>query len=214
MKNTESAGSSKRGESVESIKFVVSNSEYEDAAYAMFQGGQGLSKIGHVNKEAQMLYINSGDEDYAIANMPEGTCEFSLNFKAATMGKYRLSAEAKGMFGYIHLIDKKTGENVDMLVEDEYIFISSPTDSEDRFIVRLSSSPSNGMDYEMFAYQIGNEIVVSGVGTLQMYDMTGRLLKEDRMNGFYKINTSDMVKGAYVLRVLGDSVKTQKIVVK
>ena len=53
------------------------------------------------------------------------------------MGKYTLSYKAKGNFSYLHVVDRLTGNDVDMLLEGEYSFIAAPGDNENRFIVVL-----------------------------------------------------------------------------
>ena len=79
------------------------------------------------------------------------------------MGKYTISYKAEGLFSYLHIIDRLSGEDVDMLVEDEYSFIASPNDSDNRFIVKLAYNPGNtASNNDIFAYQSGSDIVVTG----------------------------------------------------
>ena len=194
----------------DNIKFMVANSQYEDAAYALFDKGFGLSKINHRNADIPMLYINQEDTDYAIATMSDDTKSFNLNFKAMTTGKYTLSYKADGNFSYLHVIDRLTGEDVDMLLEGEYSFIASPIDSENRFIVRLEySAGSEISESSIFAYQSGNDIIVNGEGELQIFDMMGRRVLTQYVSGVETINLQ--LNGVYIFRL---NEKTQKIVVK
>lgn len=197
----------------DNLQFIVSNNEYQDVAYAKFSKGYGLNKISHRNSEVPMLYIPQNGERYAIAMMSDNTEMFALNFKAATMGRYTLSYKAEGEFSYLHVIDRLTGDDVDMLLEGEYSFTASPKDNESRFIVRLAYKPDYSNEgNEMFVYQNGDEILVSGEGELQVFDATGRLVRNMSINGAKSLNIS--TQGVYIFRLVGNEVKTQKIVVR
>ena len=197
----------------DNLQFIVSNNEYQDVAYAKFSKGYGLNKISHRNSEVPMLYIPQNGERYAIAMMSDNTEMFALNFKAATMGRYTLSYKAEGEFSYLHVIDRLTGDYVDMLLEGEYSFTASPKDNESRFIVRLAYKPDYSNEgNEVFIYQNGDEILVSGEGELQVFDATGRLVRNMSINGAKSLNIS--TQGVYIFRLVGNEVKTQKIVVR
>ena len=192
-----------------SVMFAVANEQFKDVAYAMFSDGVGLNKIEHYNPEIQMLYINRGDDNYAIAMMAKGTQSFNLNFKAMTTGKYTLSYKADGSLNYLHVIDRLTGKDVDMLLEGEYSFIASSKDKENRFIVRLNYSESSDIS-ETFAYQSGNDIIVSGEGELQVFDVTGRLVATQQVTGI-KTVAKPSPSGVYIFRL---NEKVQKIVIE
>ena len=116
------------------------------------------------------------------------------------------------MFDYLHLIDRMTGEDVDMLIDDEYSFISSSNDDAERFIVKLSYNEGSEAADEVFAYQSGSDLIINGDGELQVFDVTGRMMMNLSVNGNQRIN--GLSQGVYVLRLLGEDVKTQKIVVR
>ena len=195
------------------IQFTVANSQYEDVTYALFSKGNGLTKINHRNANIPMLYINQNDKDYAIANFSDNTKLFNLNFKAMTTGKYTLSYNTTGEYNYLHVIDRLTGADVDMLLEGEYSFIATPSDNTNRFIVRLEYMPnySEG-NTEIFAFQNGNEVLVSGLGELQIFDVTGRSVMTTTISDAESINLS--ASGVYIFRLVGNEVKTQKILVR
>jgi hypothetical protein len=196
----------------DNIRFSVANEQFEDVAYAWFDKGYGLNKIAHRNPKAPMLYIPQVGKNYATAIMNDDIKVFGLSFKAMTTGKYTISAKALGNFSYIHLIDRLTGEDVDLLLED-YSFIGSPMDSDARFIVKLTYMPSYSTEgNDNFAYQTGSEILVSGEGELQIFDVTGRKVMTTTINGVEAI--SGLQQGVYIFRVIGETQKTQKIVVR
>ena len=99
------------------------------------------------------------------------TTMFPLNFKAKTMGSYTIICNPEGDFSYLHLFDKLTRKDVDLLLEKEYNFIGAPTDNDDRFVIYLESSDNSGVS-DVFAYQNGSDIIIKGKGTLQVFDKT------------------------------------------
>lgn len=201
------ATSAKARSNNDNIMFTVANSQYSDVTYALFDEGHGLTKIDHRNAEVPMLYIPKNDENLAIATLSDNTKVFPLNFKAKAMGSYTISCNHEGDFKYLHLIDRLAGKDVDMLVEGEYSFIGAPSDSEARFIVKLEYSENS--ENSTFAYQNGNDIIVSGEGELQVFDVMGRMVANQHINGVQVINT--MPHGVYIFRLDGMS---QKIVVR
>ena len=206
--NETTSGASKDAENL--IKFTVSNSNYEDVAYAIIKDGKGLNKIEHRNEDVQMLYIHNNDEDFAVADIDEATTTFDLNFKAATTGSYTLKIDADGDFSYLHIIDKLAGKDVDMLAENNYSFIGSPADPVERFVVVLENNAAS--DNATFAYQSDNDIIVSGEGTLQIFDVTGRLVSTQNLHGVETLRKPS--PGVYIFRLLGNEIKTQKIIIK
>ena len=207
MTNT-TANGAKRGN--EFIKFIIANSQYEDVAYAMFENEEkGLNKINHRNASIPMLYIAQNEENYAIATMSEETQSFNLNFKAMTTGQYTLSYKAEGNYDYLHVIDRMTGEDVDMLLDGEYSFIASPSDNDARFIVKLGYNANNNAENDIFAYQDGSDIIVNGEGELQVFDVTGRMVMNQHVNGVQTVNVK--ANGVYIFK-LNENV--QKIVVR
>lgn len=198
----------------DNIMFAVSNSNYEDVAYAVFKKGHGLNKIEHRNEDIQMLYVQQNGEDFAIANIDENVQMFNLNFRAATTGKYTLKVKPTGDFRYLHLIDNLTGYDVDLLLEDGYSFIASLKDKENRFIVKFRRDDACiASNDEIFAYHNGNEIVVDGKGELQIFDIMGRLVVTRHVNGVETVE-KPYQSGVYILRLVGEETRIQKIIVK
>ena len=211
--NTPNADAGKTNQ--DNIVFKVANSQYEDVTCAMFDKGEGINKINHRNEDIPMIYIPQNGKNYALAMFSDFTEAFELSFKAATTGVYTLSYTSKGEFNYLHVIDRLTGADIDMLLDGEYKFIGTPSDTENRFIVRLAYMPDySGGNNDIFAFQSGSEIYVSGEGELQIFDVTGRFVMSERINGATSISADALSKGVYVLRIVGSEIKTQKIVVR
>ena len=113
-------------------------------------------------------------------------------------------------FNYLHLIDLLTGEDIDLLANNSYEFVGSPRDNENRFVVKFSENAGN----DIFAYQNNNDIIVNGEGMLQVYDVMGRFVGNYEVNGNEHISASNFSTGVYIFRLIGNEVKTQKIVVR
>lgn len=208
MTNTISKGSSKAGKN--SVSFTVANGKYEDVAYAMIDKGSGLNKIEHLNENIPMVYIRHNDEDYAVAVLNEATRAFNLCFQTNTTGRYTLKVKVDGEFRYLHLLDCITGEDIDLLKDNEYSFIASNVDDENRFVVLLGDN--TGAD-DSFAFQNGDDLIISGNGELQIFDVAGRMVSRQMVNGVEIVRTPYRT-GVYILRLVGSEIKTQKIVVK
>ncbi len=186
--------------------FSLSNDVYSDVAYAMFADGEGLPKISHLNPEAPMLSIDG----YAIAMLEQGVERFPLSVSG--QGKYTLALKENSADAtYLHLIDRATGRDIDLLATPEYTFTANG--QADRFEVRLMP----GMDENgnvNFVYIDGTRLIVDGEGELQVFDVMGRQLGSAQVAGTATLDRSALgivSAGVYVMRLGGNS---QKIVVK
>ena len=193
----------------DNIWFTVKNNEFIDKACVEFKEGRGLNKMAHYNENAPMLYVKHNGENFASVDMPDNTKTINLCFKATEFGYNTMSLKANGNFSYLHLIDRLTGEDVDMLLEGEYSFMASPTDNPERFIVKLEYSEGSETSDSSFAYQNGSDIIVNGEGELQVFDVMGRLMMQKNINGVQTVNVC--AQGVYILK-LND--KVQKVVVR
>ena len=198
----------KRGNSEIALNIIGSNNNVIDRAIVRLNEGYTLEKFT-LNEDDTKIYIPQADADYAIVcSNGEGT--MPVNFKAKEMGKYTISVETEGIdINYLHLIDRLTGEDVNLLIDNSYSFIASNNDNESRFILSFNENAYNAN--EAFAFQNGSDIIVNGNGTLQVFDATGRMVMNTTINGMQTVN---MPNGVYVLRMIGETVNTQKIVVR
>ena len=116
---------------------------------------------------------------------------------------------------YLHLIDNKTGADVDLLTKPSYSFEAKTTDYASRF--KLVFAQGSSVDDDSFAFMRDGHLVVFGIegqSTLQLIDMTGRIVSSDAFNGSYD-KQLNLVPGVFVIRLVnGENVKSQKIVVK
>ena len=185
--------------------------------------GEGTN-LGHLDlmADANRLYIPLNGKDMAVVcSEPAG--EMPLNFEVSENGTYTLSFEnaTEGLM-YCHLIDNLTGADVDLLATStdsvaEYTFEAKTTDYASRFKVVFASvcEDANG-DSETFAFNSnGNWIILNeGRATLQVVDLTGRVLRSETINGSVQTQINQP-SGLYLIRLLnGDDVKVQKVVVR
>ena len=137
-----------------------------------------------------------------------------VSFKASRMGNYTISVNIENLdIDYLHLIDNFTGKDIDLLIEPQYTFVGASDDNESRFRLVFDKS-ANVNNSEIFAYQNGNEIIVSGNGTLQIFDVIGRMVATQPINGVETMYTTSLQTGVYIFRLLGESPRIQKIVVR
>ena len=190
---------------------VSDNNGNGDLARIRFGQGHGLTKY-MINPENTKIYFPMDNADYAVV-YAENMGEMPVNFKASANGTYTLSFTNHNVeFGYLHLIDNMNGNDVDLLANPSYSFEASTTDYASRF--KLVFATGNADD--SFAFFSNGSFVISNEGnaTLQVVDVTGRILKSETINGCANVNVN-AAPGVYMLRLInGNNVKVQKVVVK
>jgi hypothetical protein len=170
-----------------------------------FNEGSQLEKF-IFNENHAKLYIPQYGEDYAIASS-EMTGEIPLNFKTNETGRYTIGFNFENVKGVrIQIIDKIEDKIIDLNANDSYTFMGSAVDRSDRFTLVFTQVETDGI----FAYQNGDDIIVSGNGELQVFDVMGRLVMSQHINGVQTVRKPEQT-GVYILRLNGMS---QKIVVK
>lgn len=202
------------------ISVIVENDKYEDCVYAILTSSPGekheMSKFPHQNDAIPSLSI----DNKAIAVFDENAGNFVVSLDVATTGTYKMSVnvdDAAYEMTYLHLIDLQTNRDIDMLVEQYYEFIGSPADDKDRFVIKMLNDDNvddNEKDDDIFIHQSGNRLVTNAVGELQIIDMMGRVVMSGEVDcNMQTINIEGMKSGAYIVRIIGERTKTQKIVI-
>jgi hypothetical protein len=167
-----------------------------------------------LNRNSTKVYFSENNNDYAIVRSEE-MGEMPVNFKAEENGTYSLNVGGQNTeFAYLHLIDNMTGNDVDLLQTPSYSFEAKTTDYESRFKLVFATGDNSNDDNFAF-YSNGNWIINNaGEATLQVVDLTGRILSSETVNGSVS-KTINAVPGVYMLRLInGDNVNVQKIVVR
>jgi len=188
---------------------LTQNGNLIDRASVNFSNGNQLPKIQFLANSTK-VYIPQDNKDYAVVRADE-MGEMPVNFKAQENGSYTFSFSNQNVeFGYLHLIDNRTGNDVDLLANPSYTFDANTTDYASRFKLVFATSENMGDD---FAFISDGNIIVNGNGTLQVFDVTGRMISSSDV--IRSISTNGLANGVYMLRLTnGSDVKTQKIVVK
>ena len=133
-----------------------------------------------------------------------------MNGNGSSLSTLAVSSELS--FNYLHLIDNKTGADIDLLATPSYSFEAQATDYASRF--RLVFATGNSED--TFAFYSNGSFVINNEGeaTVQVMDVTGRMLSSEAINGSASINVEGAA-GVYMVRLVnGENVRVQKIIVK
>ena len=195
---------------------VARQGEMLDNAIVSLNAEGSLCKL-ILSDNTTKVYFQQDQRDYAIIASPSEN-EVPVSFKASRNGNYTITVNPEEVeFNYLHLIDNKTGANVDLLATPSYSFEAKTTDYASRFRLVFSATSSEAEnDIETFAYFNGNEWMVSNEGeaNLQVIDLTGRILSSETINGSVA-KAITATPGIYMLRLVNNNeTKTQKILVK
>lgn len=183
-----------------------------DRAIVRFGQDRKMSKF-QIRNSSTKIYLPKDNRDYAVVSAePQG--EMPVNFKAETHGIYTLSFNTQNIeMGYLHLIDNLTGNDIDLLKTPSYSFEAHADDYASRFKLVYAAGD---LSDDHFAFIGNGEIIlteVSGRTTVQLFDVTGRMLVST--NGANRISIENMAAGVYVIRLVnGNEVKTQKLIIR
>ncbi len=183
-----------------------------DRAIVRFGQDRKLPKI-QLNPNHTKVSMTVDGNDYAVVSTEEQG-EMPVRFRAEKNGNYTLSVNSEDVsFAYLHLIDNLTGADVDLLETPSYSFEAKTTDYSNRF--KLVFATGNN-ESDTFAFFSNGSFVINndGAATLQVIDVTGRIVKSESINGCANVSVNGAA-GVYMLRLInGDNVKIQKVVVK
>ncbi|MBQ5857312.1 MAG: carboxypeptidase regulatory-like domain-containing protein [Bacteroidales bacterium] len=209
-----SANSISRSEKTESINVIASGNNGNDNVIISFAGAnkEGFPKLDNFNDKVANIFVNNNDVRYGIFNYDRNTTEVEVSFIASVMGRYTISMKTNGEFDNLVLVDRFTGIETNMLLED-YSFTASGQQDHNRFVVRLSMN-NNDIQKERFVYQSNNELIINGEGLVQIIDIMGRIVYTNEINGISRVNVSNFYSATYVVKVVNENeVKTQKVVI-
>lgn len=170
-------------------------------------------KLVNFNDKIADVYVVENDTLFGIYTYTPETTEIPLHFDAKEIGNYTLTFDVDGDYENLYLIDRMTGEKIDLLVENEYSFIANSNDNTERFIIKMDNSQQTTGNSH-FVYVSGEELIIDAEGTIQIVDMMGRVVySNDVTIDNNRIDVSDLNKAAYVVRVINEKgVNVQKII--
>ena len=166
------------------------------------------------------IWCHYNDKDYTIAYTQPGISEVAIRFESVKDTEYTMRWSTRnGDFSYLHLIDNKTGADVDCLTTDEYRFSASTSDYKSRFRLVFGytgiEEDTEAEANENFAFMMNDELVVTGEGVLQVFDVTGRMVMSQELHGVQTtVSLPNAANGVYVLRLTnGRQSQVQKMVI-
>ena len=186
-----------------------------DRAIVNFENSQELPKIEILNSNSK-IYFQKESHDLATLNAGD-MGEIPVCFKAVKNGNYTLSFKSEEVtFTYLHLIDNKTGNDVNLLETPYYSFDATTSDYESRFrLVFATGSSVDGGNFG-FVNSSGNFCIfgIEGEATVQVVDILGHMLSSETFSGSYE-KKLNVAPGVYMLRLIqGNDIKVQKVVVR
>ena len=197
------------------INVLRSRGSVIDNAIVSFSNGSMMDKFYLMNNTTR-VYIPQGNREMAIANSA-AQGEMPVSFRASENGTYTIAVEAENVdMNYLHLIDNMTGADVDLLATPNYTFEARTNDYTSRFRLVFSANGIDEQNAETFAFFNGSSWTVSNTGdaTLQVVDITGRIISSETINGNATVSLNQPA-GIYMLRLVnGNDVKVQKVVVR
>lgn len=174
---------------------------------------EGFNKLQNFNDAIATVYVAEGGKNYGIYNCDADVQEVELSFNANQMGNYTISIEPNGKFQTVTLVDRFTGIETNMLVED-YHFTAMSNVNTNRFIIKMVNGQQT-TDNSHFVFQSGEDLIIDAEGTVQIIDVMGRVLVSDEVESTNnRINVSGFQNGTYMVRVInGSEVKVEKVVI-
>lgn len=213
---TKASRRSYRAES-NSINIIASNNKGSDNVIIRFDDEvkSGFPKLVNFNERLANIYVKEENVNYGIMNFNTAIDEIPLYFDAKEMGTYTLTIDVKGDYENLYLLDKMTGEKVNLLLENEYSFIANSDDDTERFVLLKANSQYPIANNGQFAYIHGEEIIItdiSGEAQINIYDMSGRCVL--RMDAASHIRTDGFNTGMYIIQKIDENgVNVQKVVI-
>lgn len=178
-------------------------------------GGEkaGFNKLQNFNDAIATVYVQDNGANYGIYNCNADVQEVELSFNANQMGNYTISIQPNGKFQTVTLVDRFTGIETNMLVED-YHFTAMSNVNTNRFIIKMVNGQQT-TDNSHFVFQSGEDLIIDAEGTVQIIDVMGRVLVSDEVESTNnRINVSGFQNGTYMVRVInGSEVKVEKVVI-
>lgn len=210
------------GPEFDEVNLVIKYRDYEDVMRLRLKEGAtdayviGSDAVKMLSDFAQVPQIFSVTKNvsYAVNTLPYNTKEVELYVRIGEPGDYSISLSDLAMLNNckVILVDKVTGESVDMLLQNEYQFTSYVKGTFNRFKVILSNENSDvstgGALYVdksgLRIFRHNGNIAFDGLNSpaqITEYDASGR-----KLNSSYNIDNKDYIslksKSVSVLEII------------
>ena len=159
-----------------------------------------------------IMLVRDGAEAIDLCYQPQHSGQHQLSVSMTTSEPLTSHLSPS----YLHLIDRLTGADIDLLQTPTYSFDSKESDYASRF--RLVFSASNdaidAKEDDNFAFISDGQLMITGEGTLQIFDALGRQLFAKQVSPLTSHLSPLTSPGVYVLRlVTPEKVMVQKMVI-
>ena len=175
----------------------------DEKTYVKLDEGVSMPLLSFQGKSSS-VYLTRDGKPYIMLTKDDADA-IDVCFKPKRNGEHTLTVSSLishlSPLTYLHLIDHRTGADIDLIANPSYRFESNSSDYASRFQLRFSDDIDT--DSDLFAYYADGRIVVNAEGTLQIHDITGR-----------RVENGHLATGVYVLRLITpEKVRVQKIVI-
>ena len=164
-----------RGNVVENLKIeLTANGVLKDRVYMKAGEGVNARKFS-MNGLTPKIYVPENGKKYAIAYKEDANV-MPLCLTTTKDDVFTLNFDTKHLnCSYLHLIDNATGADIDLLSTPTYTFNSKDCGYAARFKIVFNEEATNEID-DNFAFISNGELVINGIGTVQIFDIVGRNL--------------------------------------
>ncbi|MBR3697948.1 MAG: endonuclease [Bacteroidales bacterium] len=194
-----------------------------DKAYVKTNDGVSMPLLSFRGHQPS-LWLEREGQPY-IMMVRDGADIVELNYKAKEHGIHTLKVYSFHSQLYLppvgeglrrstlHLIDRLTGADIDLLKNSSYQFESSSNDYTSRF--QLVFNPNDAGDNDDFAFiDADGNLIVNGDGLLQVYDVLGHQLFSSDVHSSFRIPHSAFPTSVYILRLTTpEKTRIQKIII-
>ena len=199
-------------EKVKSVSLIATGKSGSDNLIIKLSSAEneGFNKLENFNDEIATVFIIQNDKRYGIANYDKDVESVDVSFVAKEMGSYSIAAQTDGDFKVLNLLDRFTGIETNLLLED-YHFTATSNDEHNRFILKFAHDTQHETQNN-FVYQNGDELILQIEGSVQIIDMIGRIVYScDINNSNNRINISALNNALYLVKIVTDEdIKVQK----
>ena len=212
-------GSKSRGEEkADYINIIATGAEGSNNLIVKFSGAdeKGFSKLENINTNIADIFVKNNGRQYSILSYDRNVQEIELFFDAKQMGNYSISLDINGKFGNVTLVDRLTGIETNMLLEDEYSFTATSNENPNRFVL-LINDDSTSTSLSNFAYINNRDIVIydiNGNANIKIFDAMGRcVFNGSCTDAIHRVPAEGFSAGVYVIQKVDDNgVNVQKII--
>ena len=194
---------------VPSLDLNVSGTSGSDRAVVYFSRGIGLDKMSNFAVNTPALYIRQDGKDFAIAHFSQEVETMDLMFKNIQSGMFTFSVSINDTsFNYLHLVDRITGTNVDMLQQSNYTFHAAGNENEDRFMLefKVETGVEELEASEVMVYPNPTTarftVEATEMTHVSVFNTLGQVVYEANCEGnVTEINLSNVETGIYMVRI-------------